>query len=239
MNDIGKSIELRFEAAGCAGALHVQDVRSGAAFGVRADESMVAASVFKAIVALEFYIQKHAGQLEASEVIEIDPLRSTPGPIGLSISREPVRLSLDDLAGLMMTISDNAATDVLIGRLGLEKINRRALACGCEATAIVSDLATMLKGVAFEFGFASYRALLEAQAGRLGETARARSTDAAKIDTCAALDPARATRTTARDMTRFLTSVWQGVDDLDARAALRGVMGRQVSRRLESAMPDV
>jgi len=237
MTIIADTIENRFKAFGCLTALHVKDIQSGAEVALRSDEPAVAASVFKAIVALEFYMQANTGRIDPREIVEIDPLRSTPGPAGLSNFRDPARLSLRDLADLMMTISDNAATDLLIARLGLEKINRRARACGCTGTTIVSDLATMLDGVATDLGFDSYRTLLAAQEGRFGEKARTLSIDPAVIETCAALDPTRATRTTPRDMTRFLTAVWQDFGDADACQALREVMGRQVARRLESVVP--
>jgi beta-lactamase class A len=228
-----------FSDAGCEGMLHVVDLSTGAELGVRPDAPVVMASVFKALVALEFYAQAHAGVLDPTEMIEISPATATPGPVGLSIFEDPVRLSLRDLARLMMNVSDNAATDILTRKVGLEHLNARAAACGCRATVIESDLAAMLDAVAGEMGSASYGELLEAQSGRLGEAARARSTDQAQLAGVAALDPARATRSTARDMTIFLAAVWgDEAAPPEACKALRQLMAQQVTQRLAPAVPD-
>nr|QQZ49970.1 serine hydrolase [Phenylobacterium glaciei] len=140
---------------------------------------------------------------------------------------------------MMLTISDNAATDLLIARVGLDAINARAVMCGCRETRIVSDLKTLLDTMAVDLAFRSYAELLNAQAGKLGPAAQAGSTDPARIAAIAALDPARGSRTTARDMTTLLAAVWNDTAALPpACATLRDVMGQQVTRRLEPAMPD-
>jgi beta-lactamase class A len=139
----------------------------------------------------------------------------------------------------MVTISDNAATDRIIEATGLDRINARAKRCGCVSTVVVSDVNTMLANVACDMGFGTYEALLDAQSGRLGGEARARSTDRARLDAVRALDPAKTSRTTARDMTKLLAAVWSdAAAGRDACRNLRTVMHQQVTRRLEPAVPD-
>ena len=240
MGPIQSRIARGFARLDCEAALHVRALSTDAEVGLRADEWAVMASVFKPIVALEFYAQATAGELDPSEAVQILPTTSTPGPVGLSNFLDPLTISLGDLAFLMLTISDNAATDVIIARIGLHRANARAAHCGCASTLIAGDLQTMLAGVSAEMGFSSYAELVQAQSGALGEDIRLRSIDPQRLAGLAALDPSRgASRTTARDMTQFLTSVWR---DQAAPAAacrrLREVMARQVTRRLETATPD-
>ncbi|HXZ67648.1 MAG TPA: serine hydrolase [Alphaproteobacteria bacterium] len=236
MSNILEEIEARFAAAGCTGALHVQSLGSGAEVALHADAPMVAASAIKIVVALEFFCQAYEGRIDPHTSVDIDPAETTPGPTGLSNFEDRATVSLRDLAELMMTISDNAATDILIGRLGLDHLNARAAACGCMSTRIISNIATMLDSVGADMGFGSYRALLEAQSGRLGQAARLKSIDPAAMEACRALDPKRATCTTARDMTRFLNAVWRDHADPKACLSLRNLMERQVSRRMEPAV---
>ena len=232
-------IERGFMQAGCEGSLHALDLASGATFGLRPDQPSVMASVFKPLVALEFYAQAEAGVLDPAEAVEMGPGGATPGPVGLSIFEDPARVSLRDLARLMLTLSDNAATDILTRRVGLDRINARAQDCGCRATVLESDLQAMLDGVAAEMGFASYAELLDAQSGRQGDAARSRASDPERLDRVGALSPSRASRTTARDMTAFLDAVWNdsGAGPQACRS-LRQVMAQQVTRRLEAAVPD-
>jgi beta-lactamase class A len=233
------SFEKMFRDVGCTGSLHVRDLGSNAEIAVGADEPVVMASTFKAIVALEFFAQIHNGRLNPAVQVEITPATATPGPTGISLYRDPVRLSLRDLAVQMMTVSDNAATDVVTDTVGLAAINARAAHCGCKATHIVSDLSTMLDGVAGAFGFASYAQLLEGQSGALGDAARMRATDNDLMERLPALDPSQATRSTARDMTTFLEAVWSDTAaDPASCDDLRRLMESQVTRRLECAVPD-
>ncbi|WP_421932984.1 serine hydrolase [Phenylobacterium sp.] len=237
--DIAAALQAGFAAAGCDGTLHVRDLATGAEVGLEADRPMVPASVFKVLVALEFYARAAEGSIDPAKQTDLRPAVVTPGPTGLSNFQDPVRLSLRDLARQMMTVSDNAATDVLIARVGLDAINARALTCGCRETRIVSDLKAMLDAMAVELEFRTYAELLAAQAGKLGPAAQAGSLDPARLDAVAALDPARGSRTTARDMTTLLASIWaDGAALPPACATLREVMGQQVTRRLEPAVPD-
>lgn len=228
-----------FQAVGCEATLHATALSSGAQIGVQPDAPMVMASVFKPLVALEFYAQAQAGALDPAELVDILPGQATPGPVGLSNFEDPARISLRDLARLMLTLSDNAATDILTRRVGLEQVHARLRACGCTSTVIEGDLAAMLNGVAAELGWRSYAELLDAQSGRLGPQAQAQSTDPVRLERVGALDSGRGSRTTARDMTLFLTAVWADVAAApEACRSLRLVMAQQVTRRLEPAVPD-
>lgn len=228
-----------FEAAGCTGFLHAVEVTGGGEIRVRADEPVVLASVFKVLVALEFYDQVHRGALEPARRIRIEPSAHTAGPTGISAFDDPVEISLRDLCRLMMSVSDNTATDMLLAEIGLDRVNARARACGCHATIVESDLRTLIDGIATDLGFANYAQLLAAQSGALGPEAREQGHDAVRIDGCAALDPARTTRSTAREMGRLLTAIWKDeAASSQACADLRSLMAQQVSSRLARALPD-
>ena len=66
-----------FAEAGCTGTLHALALSSGAQIGVEAEDPMVMASVFKAIVALEFYDQAEAGELDPAQLVAVDPTTAT------------------------------------------------------------------------------------------------------------------------------------------------------------------
>lgn len=226
-----------FEEAGCSGSIHAVALGSGAEVGHDPDRSAVSASVVKVPIGLEFYAQADAGALDASLPVTIDSSNRTFGATGVSRFQDSATISLRDLAYLMLTISDNAATEVIRGTVGRDAINARLAGIGCLDTLVV-DFRAVLDGVATDLGFADYPQLLAAQRGDLGEGARARSTDQDAIDTCRALDPAQTNRTTARDSTRLLAAIWADTAASPAACAnLRSVMAEQVTRRLRSAVP--
>ena len=244
MNDpsssaVQEAIAAGFERAGCSAALHVVDLGSGVEIGLQPDAPVVMASVFKVLVALEFYAQADAGILDPAQIIELEPSTYTAGPTGISSFEDPVQVSLRDLCRLMMSISDNTATDVLLGIVGLDRVNVRARMCGCTSTVVQSDLKTLFDGIAVDIGFANYSELLAAQSGALGPSARLESTNAARVDACTALDPTRTIRSTPRDMTRLLGAIWNDKAASPASCAnLRASMAQQVSTRLGRTLPD-
>jgi beta-lactamase class A len=96
---------------GLAGRSRRRRRRRGIAGG---DEPLVAASVFKVAVALEVFTQAAGGRLDPRERVRVSPERATPGPTGLSVFADEAEMSVRDLALMMLTVSDNAATDILI-----------------------------------------------------------------------------------------------------------------------------
>jgi beta-lactamase class A len=228
-----------FDAAGCTGALHVSRLSNGAEVALRADEVWLAASVIKVAIGFELYAHAAEGNLDPTRMITLGPEQRTPGPTGISVAQDPVTMSLRDLCGAMLAVSDNAATDAVLDAVGLPAVNDRLAALGCTSTVLVESIGASIDAMAVDLGFDDYATLLRAQAGELGAEAQKASTDQARISAARVLDPARATRTTARDMTRFLAAVWEDRAAPPAACAdLRRAMAAQVSRRLAPAVPD-
>ncbi len=215
--------------AECEGWLHVLDIDSGAAVGLHPERTVVAASVFKVAVALEFYRQAASGDLAVTENIRIVDDNRTAGPTALSNGYDPATLSLRDLTALMLSISDNAATDVIIARVGLSQVNATLQALGLGHTVIVSDLRGLIASITEDAGVPRLDALWS-----LPEEERD-----VRLGRCRALQPDRAIRTTPCDITRLLRSIWRDeVAPAAACAEVRRLMGQQASYRLAVGFPD-
>ncbi len=148
-------------------------------------------------------------------------------------------MSLRDLSYLMLTISDNAAADAVTAAVGIPAVNDRLRAIGCRETVVVESLHEMLDGVASDMGHRNYTELVAVQSGEMGPDAQSAATDPERIDRCRALDPLQTSRTTARDATRLLATVWAGTAaNPPACAVLRRVMSRQVTQRLAGAVTE-
>ena len=90
------------------------------------DRVVPSASTIKLFVASAFW----RSGLAAGEQVDVPPV---PWSVADRISG-PVTLA--DCALLMLAFSDNAATNVLLGRLGFEAVNEEAARLGCERTEI-------------------------------------------------------------------------------------------------------
>jgi beta-lactamase class A len=148
-----------FAEAGCTGSIHAVRLADGAELGHDPDSSAVSASVVKVPIALEFYAQAEAGLIDPSRPVVVDSANRTFGATGVSRFKDPATISLRDLTYLMLTISDNAATEIIRSIVGRDAVNRRLADLGCHNTAVI-EFRAMLDGVAADLGFADYPELL-------------------------------------------------------------------------------
>jgi beta-lactamase class A len=222
-------IEVLFEQAGCAGQLCVQALDGGPEITVGADQSVVSASVFKVALALEAETQFADGRLDPRERICLPAAGRTPGPVGFSLFRDDVEAALGDLVAIMLTISDNPATDVLLHRTGIDTLNASMARLGLTGTVIAADLHTLINSIGQDAGFEDWAGL-----ARWGAQPRAPQEDAAvkgRIAAADALLASRTNRTTARDMVRLLQLIWADqAGPPQACQRVRQLMGQQLTK---------
>lgn len=217
-----------FEQAGCAGTLYVQSLGEDADVGLAGDEPVTPASVVKVQIALEAETWFADGRLDPAEPVTLSATGRTFGPAGISLFDDDTVVSWRDLVVLMLTISDNHATDTLLRRVGVGAVNATAERLGLTSTVVESDVQAMLDSIGQDLGCASWADLLARQAQvPAEESARADQ----RLLAARALDPARGTRTTARDMVRLLRLIWTGqAGPAAACDRVKALMARQLTR---------
>jgi beta-lactamase class A len=121
-------------AAGAHGSVGVaiRHLESGAELFVNADEPYPMASTFKLPVLVELYAKAKAGRLSWDELVDIGPLDQHLGSGELAPLYDPpgVKLSLHNVANLMMLISDNSAADMCLAKAGAKDVNARLATLG-------------------------------------------------------------------------------------------------------------
>jgi beta-lactamase class A len=129
--------ELRSVDQGLDGVmgLAVKDLTSGETFFIHGDEIMPQASSIKIAVLANLYLQAQQGKLKLTEeyVVRQEDLVSG-SDIMLGLTAGQTRLTLRDLATMMVAVSDNSATNVLIRRVGMENVNAMLDSLGLHAT---------------------------------------------------------------------------------------------------------
>jgi len=111
----------------------VVDLTSGERFGLRENETFPTASTIKLTILYELFKQVDAGTIKL-DVPEALPAAARAGGSGLVGQLTSPHLSLRDHAILMILISDNTSTNVLIDRLGLKAIQARVEGLGLTRT---------------------------------------------------------------------------------------------------------
>lgn len=103
----------------------IEDLTTGERFAVNDSLTFPQASAIKVTLLLELFRQADTGALALTERVEVPASQQVGGDGVLqSFADRGSALSLHDLAILMVTLSDNTATNVLIQRVGMANVNR-------------------------------------------------------------------------------------------------------------------
>jgi beta-lactamase class A len=113
--------------------VYVEDLASGATIAVRAEEPFPTASSIKLAVLYELFRQAQEGRVDLSEVTRPPAARVGGGGV-LQELGDGVSLTWRDLAVLMIGWSDNEATNLLVGRVGMDAVNARLSGLGLTHT---------------------------------------------------------------------------------------------------------
>ncbi|GAA4618884.1 serine hydrolase [Actinoallomurus liliacearum] len=218
-----------FAKASATARLHVVDIRDGRQIGVRPDEQVVIASVFKILLVLEFARQVVAGQLDPAERVVVRA-RDRLGGWGLAGCADDAEVSLRDLAYFTMSVSDNTAADLLLRRVGPDTPALLAAELGLTRTRLIGGPRELLESM-----FADVGARTDAEFARIFATLSEE-----RVRGLSVLDPERTTSSTAREITRLLSLIWRDeAGPAPACAMVRDLMGRQIFwTRLPAGFPS-
>jgi beta-lactamase class A len=215
-----------FRTAGVEGWLHATDIDTGREVAYRSDELIVLASTVKLPVLVELMRQGATGQLMLTEPTVIPVDGRTPGPFGISVMRDSLTMSWRDLAWMMIGISDNAATDHICARVGLDAVNATMARLGLAQTVLVGDCLSL------------FRAVVEDLGGRIPDAGDL--ADPEVLGRLRILDPAATSRSTPSEMSRLLGLIWTDrAAPAPACAEVRRLLGQQVwPHRLAAGFPE-
>lgn len=97
---------------------------TGECWSKNPDMPLMAASVIKLTIMVEAFRQKEAGLLDFTQPETIQPRDKLPSCGALTYLHDGVTVTVGDLVTLMIILSDNTATNLLIDMLGMGNINR-------------------------------------------------------------------------------------------------------------------
>ena len=120
-------------------SIYFKDLTTGEHFGYNEQEPMCAASVIKLTVMAELFRQVEAGQVSREQKVVADENR-VPICGVLTLMHSGMEVTPMDLCWLMITISDNMATNMLIDLLGVDNIQENIRRLGLEGVSISRKL---------------------------------------------------------------------------------------------------
>lgn len=115
---------------------YYKNLATGFSFGVREEEAYLAASVIKFPIYLHILGEAEKGNLSLSEKLRISEKDKLPGCGALKMMTGELDVDIAALCRLMITISDNTATNVLIRRCGMDALNEGFRKMGLKQTVL-------------------------------------------------------------------------------------------------------
>ena len=215
------------ETGGIVGVSATQ-LATGRHIGYREDEPFPTASVIKLPLLVTLYADAIAGRIDLSERVRYREDTKVAGSGVLQYLDDGLDPTLRDLAVLMMSVSDNTATDLLLDRVGKDRVEATMDGYGLSSIRIPFDIREMLMELvdmdhSKPGGYDELRRLLRLSAGSGGRS----------------LIPSQADRSTPADMCRLLELVEsRAILDADACSAIVELMKRiQSGTRLPGLLP--
>jgi beta-lactamase class A len=215
-----------FAAGGSTGWLHARDIDGPAETGLEPDHPVALSSVAKVPLLVALHREIDAGRLDGRTPVDVAVEGRTTGLTGVSALRDPLRMSLRDLALLMITVSDNAAADELFAAVGVARVNAAMRELGLGEIVVCGTMRELHAQLAADTG-----APATAEATVLTEPGAA--------ERLTVLDPHRASSGTPRALTALLAAIWRdAAASPEACADMRRMLGLQVwPHRLASGFP--
>ena len=102
----------------------ILDLSTGHKLLLNADEVLPTASSIKIAILAELYRQAQQGKLKLTDLYTLQS-SDLVGGSGIANALTPgvTRLTLRDVAALMISVSDNSATNIIIDRVGMDNVN--------------------------------------------------------------------------------------------------------------------
>ena len=115
-------------------ALYAKDLTTGKTVAIDADTPVQTASVIKLPLMLETMYEVKAGKHSLDEKITLTKDNQVPGSGVLQFMQPGLQLTLQDTMTLMIILSDNSATDLMIDAIGVGPVNNRMEQMGLKNT---------------------------------------------------------------------------------------------------------
>lgn len=220
-------IQSAIDASGAEMGVSLLHIESGAAINIGADEAYPMCSVLKIPVLCEAFRQLAQGRFTLDDRWELTYPEKNIGSGILTYLQDGLQPTVRDLLTLMIIISDNTATDMVMRRLGVENIDRFMKELGVTNIHMAMDI----RGI-----FDDMMGAEAADPGRLfANLTQKRTAPPTKRDGRAYSRGADNNVATPRDMTRLCAMIYDGA--VVNRAACDGMLHIMLQQQLNQRLP--
>jgi beta-lactamase class A len=225
-SSLESSLRARLDSLPAQSSFYAKQLSTGREIAIRADVPMNTASVIKIPVMILAFRDADAGRLNLDERYTIRPEDQRRGSGLLQTFAVGLQPTLRDVITQMIITSDNTATDIMIRRVGLDRVNRLLDSLGYRDTRLRMTVGQTFRKV-FELADPKYASLTDREVFERGfpnDTSVARRMPAFVLDSTKWLG-----RTTAREISRLLEQLERGqLASAASTAAMRRILRQQL-----------
>lgn len=128
----------------------VHNIDTGERLSLRGDETFPTASVIKVSILVTLYDLVKQGQLALDDRIRLLKIDKVPGSGILQFLHDGLEITVGDAAWLMITISDNTATNLLLDKVAFRRVWDKMEALGLKNTKVHSKSFQRFTSVAMD-----------------------------------------------------------------------------------------
>ncbi|MFB3854724.1 MAG: serine hydrolase [Vicinamibacterales bacterium] len=130
--------EVKAVVDGFKGQLYfaAKNLETGQTIGYRADDKVQTASVIKLPILVEVFAQAKANKIALEDVVALTDSNRVSGSGVLQNLGLGLHMTVRDAAVLMIILSDNTATNILIDKVGIKPVNDRMRSLGLTETTL-------------------------------------------------------------------------------------------------------
>lgn len=120
--------------------LYAKNLDTGASYGILPDDPVRTASTIKLAIMVECFAEAAEGKLQLNEPIKLTDDEKVSGSGLLQEFSDGDQLPLRDVMDLMIVVSDNTATNLILNRITGNAVNARMAQLGLQQTRVMRKI---------------------------------------------------------------------------------------------------
>ncbi|HTZ57310.1 MAG TPA: serine hydrolase [Acidobacteriaceae bacterium] len=121
-------------------SLYAKNLDTGASYSLRADDPVPTASTIKVPIMVELFAEAQERKLDWNQKLELTDEDKVSGSGILTEFSGGDLFPIRDLMHVMIVVSDNTATNMILGRIGGDAVNHRMTELGLKQTAVMRQI---------------------------------------------------------------------------------------------------
>lgn len=133
-------IQARLKDVKAQVSVYAKNLDTGVVYSLRGDDPVRTASTIKLPIMIECFYEAAAGKLDMQEPIELVASEKVSGSGVLQDLSAGIKLPIRDMIQLMIVLSDNTATNLILNRIGGNAVNDRMASLGLPQTRVMRKI---------------------------------------------------------------------------------------------------